>query len=408
MNELVSRLDRVGHKLGKMKAIEEQNHVLKLDNAYLQKKIARLERDNEDMERKIEELTGFKEDSNGAVFPLHYNGDYDMRLENREMDGQRSEPSKSEPPADAADDRADGKRTTGQPNDSERSAKKSGDDASDRDKQFGETEFKDDDEYQLMTYGFVSKFARKTYVFDPEAESGEEFREKISEKIDSKPPACDKKPAKEEKTGELVAQGSASPVELPSSTVCTENDVARLRKDLEKVIGERNDFKTKYEMYKAKYKKSKRRLTKKSSYCKEIKEERNKLRKTNDDRGRDLKAKLVQANRRIESLENELDKLKDRYGRLDHELDRKDGQVKLQQKEVTKFKEECKRLDFVISQHEKSEVVLRRDVKVLNEKLNRKKGGQDCPNCLKLENECDELNDMYKRTLELLVFETSK
>lgn len=369
VNELRSKLNKVNHSLNEMKAIKDEYYVLKLDNAYLQKKVAMLERENEEMAKKIQDLRGQSGDESEIDFPLHYSQDYDMRVENHEVDGQPSDRSK-----DDSAEKSSRNPIDGQP---------------------FEADFQDEDaEYQLMTYGFV----RKTYVFDPKAES-EEIP--FTEKIHNKPAADESK-----KIDEPAAQGSVSPVELPSSTVVksTESDVCRLRTDLDKVIGERNEFKTKYEEYKAKYKNCKRKLSKPS------KEERAKSKKSGDDRyARELKTDLKKAGQDIKSLEDQVDRLKDKCNHWDRDFERKSGQCKLQQKEIVKLQEECKRLHLECNLHEKSEYVLRKDVKALSEQLNMKmKDVPDCPNCLKLKNKCNELSDMYKRTLELLVFETSK
>lgn len=398
MDELLRKLDKVSGKLSKMKAIEEQSHILKMDNTYLQKKIARLERENEGMERKIEELNLLKEipqdrESEIDFFPLHYSRDYDMRLENHEIDDQQSVVSKDEFPAE---DQSTATKSISS-SDSVKNSIQSMDD-----QEFDEVDLEDEnDEYQLMTFGFVKKssFPKKTYMFDPKAESkGAMFTEKIKDKLEAKAVKIEEPAAHDS-----AARDSASPVELPSSTVCrsTESDVCRLRNALDKVIVERNEFKSKYQDYKHKYQKRKKKLSKKSKH-KDLKKS------SGDHHARELKTDLKEANQRIKSFDAQIEKLRNRCDHLGEELNRKSCQCKAQQKEIAKFKEECKRLHFEMSQQEKSEMVLRRDVQALSDRLNMKSGVRDCQNCLKLERKCHELNDMYKRTLELLVFETSK
>lgn len=238
----------------------------------------------------------------------------------------------------------------------------------------------------------LNEFIKKNYQFDSDDKIDNEEKTESMQSLNSPELASNKM--------------TDSLSDISSSTFCCENndiELETLKMDKSRLIKERNRFKNKYETYKDKYKRSKNKLNRNRRDYWAIQEKNKSLIRLNDELAEQidrLEIKLDDSRLHYSNFKNQLDKMDFKNRRLNDELLIAKDDLKEKSRLVNKLRE---RNQTELEKFEQIESKLKRQIRELTEKLAIKTDeSEECENCLKLRDNCDEFEMMYKKLLKLI------
>ena len=354
--DLYRRVQELDCKLSDMQTLRDHYEILRKDNRYLQQQLGRLELDNDHMKSALSE---FVERPNDESFDLFSSGDIDLRLDHPQLAKVTNRTKiRIDAEIDVNNNDLIGEFDV-------RDARDLNDDLFD-DRMDDRIDDRIDNRMEIWT----SHHKKRNVMKDDE----ESFRSRL--KIDDVKFVNDTKRSKrhlDEDQPEITSSSSNNFRNLEFN----EGEIHLLRNDNDKLFNEMTEYKRLYEDYKNRYDRCHDKLEKRKKKYKSMRDERNELKHIEIDHDKyinELKLNLNSTDQVIVGLETELKELR----------------TMLKEKRTTEF-------------------VLRRDQKVLTDKLSLVNGAKDnCENCVRLKQEKDEYEDKYTKSVKLFVLETTK
>lgn len=363
ISSLKERLDQIGKQLNDLESLKNHYKILSKDNEYLQRKLYRLEQDNEDMEMRLNELIEEKDDD-------PFKRDIDMRIEKKQQIVSNLElilESNLE------------------------SNSKSNDDAS-------INEILEDVSTTQIDESIIDDNS-PTKFSDETIDSIKDQNKNLIEPIKSN------ELRNELNTLDQITSSTKSKSNLHFEI--TESDLNLIKDDKMRLSREMNDYKSKYEDYKrkyddfkSKYDRSQSKLNRTKKKYRSLKRERNELKeieKDHDEYINKLKIDIRTTNDYLNKLEGKLKVSKRQINDCSND-----------QRLISKYENNLKILNEKLRENKTTELVHRREIRKLTNQLSLVNQDNVCKNCVLLNDEKDKYEHMYKSTVELLVFETTK